>query len=240
MNGEMNEGREQNLKCKGNSPGRVAGLIGIGVCLAALILLIIAEETGAAAAFDDPIRNAFYALRSEGLTRAVVLITNLSNEYFMIGLCILLLIIPGTRKPFGVPLSAAALVTVGLNMTIKHLTARPRPEVLHLVEETGFSFPSGHASNSMLFYSLAIYLVIVNVKNKTAAMILTIVFALLIILIGPTRVYLGVHFPSDVLAGWAEGLLISLIAMEILEGLRSRGKYGRLPDPESSGSPGPA
>ena len=191
---------------------RAAGILSL--CIFALILAGVATEH--AAGFDDPVREFFYSLRGPLMTRVAVFITTLANKYVIIGLCLLLLIVPQTRLTFGVPLSAGALGTMLLNTLIKHIVGRLRPDVLHLVVEEGYSFPSGHSITSMFFYGFAIWLVWRNVKNPTARNILTVVLAVPMLLIGPTRVYLGVHFPTDVLAAWCLAIAAIMLAIEII------------------------
>ena len=191
---------------------RAAGILSL--CIFAVILACVL--TGHAAGFDDPVREFFYSLRGPALTHVAVFITTLANKYVIIGLCLLLLIVPQTRLTFGVPLSAGALGTMLLNTLIKHIVGRLRPDVLHLVVEEGYSFPSGHSITSMFFYGFAIWLVWRNVKNPTARNILTVLLAVPMLLIGPTRVYLGVHFPTDVLAAWCLAIAAIMLAIEII------------------------
>ena len=186
-----------------------AALVVFAVILACVL-------TGHAAGFDDPVREFFYSLRGPVMTHVAVFITMLANKYVIIGLCLLLLIVPQTRLTFGVPLSAGALGTMLLNTLIKHIVGRLRPDVLHLVVEEGYSFPSGHSITSMFFYGFAIWLVWRNVKNPTARNILTVLLAVPMLLIGPTRVYLGVHFPTDVLAAWCLAIAAIMLAIEII------------------------
>lgn len=146
----------------------------------------------------------------------------MADKIFIICLCLLLLIIPMTRRTFGIPLSAGALGALLVYQTIKRLVQRPRPEVVHLVAEHGFSFPSGHSITSMVFYGLAIWLVWRNIKNRTVAWVLTVLLAIPMFLVGPTRIYLGVHYPTDVLAAWCLGFSIIVLAVEIIEYLSLR------------------
>lgn len=202
---------------------KVIRRLGLCLCAAAflvLLLMVSAEQTAGA---DELIARAFYRIRSEALTAAAVVITYMSDEKVIIGGCIVLLIIPRTRMSFGLPLSAGALALTGVNHLVKAIVLRPRPEEMyHLVEETGLSFPSGHASNSVFFYGLAIYLIRTRITSRPLANGLTAVCAGLMILIGPTRIYLGVHYPTDVLAGWCIGLLTILAEIEILEYIQLR------------------
>lgn len=184
--------------------------------LVAFAVLLVCVVKDCAAGFDDPVREWFYSLRGPAITGVAIVITTLANKYVIIGLCLLLLILPQTRMTFGIPLSVGALVTMLMNSLIKHLVERPRPEVVHLVTEHGFSFPSGHSITSMFFYGLAIWLVWRYVDNQTAKWILTVLLAIPMFLVGPTRIYLGVHFPTDVLGAWCLGFAAIVLFIEIV------------------------
>ena len=185
--------------------------------VALFMALLIQVQTGTSSRWEDPLRFFIYDLRNEDLTGIVILITHMADKLFIIALCIALLVIPYTRLTFGVPLSAGALGVTLLNQLLKHTIDRPRPDVIHLVEESGYSFPSGHSVTSFLFYGLAIWLVNRNIQNKTARIILTVLLAIPMFLVGPTRVYLGVHYPTDVLAGWCIALVGIIIVIEVTE-----------------------
>lgn len=110
-----------------------------------------------------------------------------------------------------------ALGSISLNLILKYIFNRERPLVPHLVQSYGLSFPSGHAMISASFYGLIIYLVWHHVKHPVWRWILIIFFMLFIILIGFSRVFLHVHYASDVLAGFAAGLLWVIIAIYLLK-----------------------
>ena len=74
----------------------------------------------------------------------------------------------------------------------------------------------------MFVFGILIYLVRVNVQDRTAANILTVIIAVPMVCIGLSRIYLGVHYPSDVLAGWALGIAVMMVVIEIADRLRSR------------------
>ncbi len=104
------------------------------------------------------------------------------------------------------------LGSVGISQILKHLLARPRPFVIYrLVEETGYSFPSGHSMVGISFYSYFIYLVWKQKWSKGKKVAATIFLSLFILSIGFSRIYLGVHFMTDVLGGFALGLLFTLL-----------------------------
>ncbi|MEP7004808.1 MAG: phosphatase PAP2 family protein [Sphingomonas bacterium] len=99
-------------------------------------------------------------------------------------------------------------IAIGL---VKTLVARARPELTdHLVRVTSESFPSGHAANSAIVYLTIATLIVQIVEGRGARTYILAITALLVTLIGISRVYLGVHWPSDVLAGWSFGTLWAL------------------------------
>ena len=107
------------------------------------------------------------------------------------------------------------LVVVGL----KALFARQRPEA-QVIEATGYSFPSGHAFASTVFYGMMVYLVWRLTDKIWARALATVVGPLLILVVGLSRVYLNVHFLTDVLAGWLAGaawLAASLLLVDVVE-----------------------
>ena len=174
--------------------------------LVLFVLLTILMVTGNLQWFDDPIREWVYSIRNPALTEVLKVITYMGNWQTITLLCIVLLLFRKTRLRYGVPVSAGAIFVTIFNRIIKLIFKRPRPEEsLHLIEEGGYSFTSGHSITSMVVFGLLIYLVGKYVKNRKAANILTAALAVPWIFIGLSRIYMGVHFPSDVLAGWALG-----------------------------------
>lgn len=90
-----------------------------------------------------------------------------------------------------------------LNQTLKFFFARSRPTEINLIVENGYSFPSGHSMLSLAYYGFFVYLILnSNIKRKNKILAI-ISLALLIFFIGLSRIYLGVHYASDVLAGFA-------------------------------------
>lgn len=107
------------------------------------------------------------------------------------------------------------ILNAGLNWVIKHIIQRPRPdESLRLVTEEGYSFPSGHAMVTTAFYGLIIFFVYNNIKNKALRNAICIGLSLLIVLIDFSRVYLGVHYLTDVLSGTLISIAYLIIATE--------------------------
>ena len=102
-----------------------------------------------------------------------------------------------------------------INQTIKHIVRRPRPNVLRLVEESGYSFPSGHSMISVAFYGLVIYLVYKNVNNKYLKWTLITLLSLLILTIGFSRIYVGVHYFTYVVGGFFLALAYLIVYIYI-------------------------
>ncbi|KAF6571275.1 phosphatase PAP2 family protein [Paenibacillus sp. SEL3] len=95
-----------------------------------------------------------------------------------------------------------------LNTLIKEILQRERPSLQHLVEAGGYSFPSGHAMISMGFYGMIFAIWAIERKIRERSLFLPCVLgALLIILIGLSRIYLGVHFPTDIVGGYIAGII---------------------------------
>ena len=125
---------------------------------------------------------------------------------------------------YSIKVPVIALGSISLNLILKFLFDRERPIIPHLVKSYGLSFPSGHAMISASFYGLLIYLVWVNVKEPFLRWTLVVALAIFILLIGFSRVYLHVHYASDVLAGFAAGLLWVIVAVYSLQKLE---RYSR-------------
>lgn len=151
--------------------------------------------------FDNEIYTFISSFISPGITTFAKIITTIGSAYVIIPVCIILIII--FRKSIEkilIPLNL--VITFVANQLLKRIIARPRPNLYRLVEETGFSFPSGHSMISMAFYGFIIYLIYRKVKNLYIKWTLCITLSILIVLIGITRIYLGVHYASDVIAGF--------------------------------------
>ena len=143
-------------------------------------------------------------------------ITNLSGELFLIVLTIILIIFIKDKKiKLAIPINL--IIIVILNLILKNIVQRPRPTEFRLIEEKGYSFPSGHSMISMAFYGLLIYLIYRYVKNRKLKYTFITLLSILIFLIGVSRVYLGVYYASDVIAGFCISLSYLMIYTNILK-----------------------
>jgi undecaprenyl-diphosphatase len=121
-------------------------------------------------------------------------------------------------------LLASTLGARFLNAFLKGLFARPRPDIeLHLMPASSPSFPSGHAMDSAAIYLTIAALIAQQVQSRVQRLYLVGLAASLSLVIGVSRVYLGVHYPSDVLAGWCAGLAWALMCWTVARRLQQKG-----------------
>ncbi len=186
--------------------------VGVGVGLGAVAIFALfatAVVRGATQPVDEAVLQMLNGLRGGTLDRIAVEVTALGN-----GAVLLLLVAVAavflwlTRHRWSASLLAIAFIGGEvLNRILKEFFARPRPTIVeHLYPTSSPSFPSGHAMNAFITYGAIAYLV--GRLEPTPALRRTTwtIAALLILAIGASRTYLGVHYPSDVLAGYLAGL----------------------------------
>lgn len=154
-------------------------------------------------------------------TNIMKLLTCIGDSPFVIICCLVLLIISKTRKKIFIPVSLTLIVSAFVNMILKNLFARQRPDVLRLINETDYSFPSGHAMNNSALYTILILLTFRYMSNKLNKISLSFLFILITIGIGYSRIYLGVHYAGDILGGWLLGFLIAIIVYHFCKSVES-------------------
>lgn len=180
--------------------------------------------------FDNLVSDFVHSFRTDGVTQAVTFITDLGDvaAYAVIIPLVATLLYYRGHHRWKLSLQATLVLISAflLNVGIKHLISRPRPlEDLRLVTAHSYSFPSGHSMSAIAFYGFLIYLTYKYVSNTLLKILLILVQVLLILGIGLSRVYLGVHFPTDVLAGFIAGLvwlIICIIVFNFINFYRKR------------------
>ena len=140
-------------------------------------------------------------LISDFATPIAKFITNFGGATFLILLTVTLFVLIKNKK-IGLSIFSNLVIITILNQLLKRILQRPRPTEYRIIEETGYSFPSGHSMVSMAFYGYLIYLIYKYVNNKYAKWISIALLSVLICSIGISRIYLGVHYTSDVLGGF--------------------------------------
>lgn len=175
--------------------------------------------------FDVSIVNIIYALRTPSLTSAMLVITAFgSATAFTILSSIVFIYLFKKKQKEAILFTLIFLSAAGLNLLLKIFFARPRPTLMPLVIENSYSFPSGHSMNSMVFYMMMTYFVYRNTKNIRLTALMTAVSIGIVGSIGFSRIYLGAHYPSDVLAGYATGILWCTIIIMIEKYIHSHRK----------------
>lgn len=141
---------------------------------------------------------------NDNLTKILRVITICGSAKFLIGVTVGVAIVFLIKKEYRLAIYTILNILCAhlINTLIKYIIRRDRPVGHRLVSEKGYSFPSGHSMVGFAVYTFLIYLVYRNVKNKALKITLIILLSLLIFLIGFSRIYLGVHYTSDVLAGY--------------------------------------
>ena len=157
---------------------------------------------------DVTITDLIYSFRSPFLTEIMRWFTFLGSPLFLFSLSVIgTLYIFTKRKRDALIYSVILYSGVILNLILKYIFQRPRPHHLPLISEDNYSFPSGHAMNSFVFYTALSYFILRETKNLTTSIFVFAISGIIIFLIGISRVYLGVHYPSDVIAGYVTGFL---------------------------------
>lgn len=151
---------------------------------------------------------------NDKLTPIVKVITHIGGAKIVFVLTVLaIILIKGLKNKLF--LLTGVVGTAGLNVVLKHIIQRERPNINRLIPEKGYSFPSGHSMMSMAFYGMLIFLIFKYVKNTALKWTLIVILTILLSTIGITRIYLGVHYPSDIIGGFLVSLTYLFILTEI-------------------------
>lgn len=164
---------------------------------------------------DENAYSLIISLMSKNMTATMMFISYLGSAATLITLTIAFIILLKNRR-ISAYIALNLVLVFLLNRILKLIIGRPRPSVLRLVVEDGYSFPSGHSMVSMGFYGFLIYLIWVNIKNKKIKYPLVVFLSLLILFIGISRIYLGVHYFTDVIGGFIIAILYLIIFIKFL------------------------
>ena len=178
--------------------------------------------------FDDGITAEVLSWRTPTLDWYMATITHLGDRFAYMVLAVILALYLYVRKGnliFTLQALSVLIVAGALNFWLKDLIGRPRPEAAHELGITNMSFPSGHAMSSIAFYGFLIHLTWRIYKSKIKKVTFTLLLIFLIISIGLSRIYLQVHYPSDVLAGFAAGGMCLVIFILMFSFMRFRQRW---------------
>ena len=179
-------------------------------------IIVYSLNLGVIHHFDDLIYLHISKIIEPGLTEVLKVITMYAGPVGIFGVTVLLLIFMKNKQHKKYMLINLALV-FALNQTLKLIFYRERPDINRLVEESGFSFPSGHSMVATGFYGFLMYLIYKNMKNEKIRNLAIIGLTALILLIGISRIYLGVHYASDVIGGFAIALAYLIVFVMLVK-----------------------
>jgi undecaprenyl-diphosphatase len=197
----------------------IATVVGLAVAVLALFFFgWLADEMleGETLAFDLRIRDAVHAYDSPGLTHLLTLVSTIGGPAGLAPLGVALAAIFAWRRWWrGAILLLAAMGGAAiLDSALKLAFHRPRPTPFFAYPAPGsYSVPSGHALFSFCFFATAAGLLAPRLRHRGFRWLVWLVAVVAVLAIGFSRIYLGVHYPSDVLAGYAAGLLWSSVIM---------------------------
>ncbi len=166
--------------------------------------------------FDDKIYQFIISFQNDTLTNIMKVITSFANPLTIVSLCLASLLSLIWKYKASIYLIIITIISTVFNFLTKNIVLRNRPNHLRLIEETGYSFPSGHAMGSIAFYGFIIFLLSKSKINKNLKIFLSVIIGLTIFLIGISRIYVGVHYPSDIIGGFLLGYIILISSIEFL------------------------
>ena len=178
--------------------------------------------------FDEKAFEFFVSLRNPFTVGVAKVLSYLGEPVTIVCLGAVLLALPN-RRNIGVPVCLSALFSLLINESVKSIVARPRPVGYFLTDigykfPSSYSFPSGHSQNDLLFFGLLFFLLLRRyVKKEKLVVPLASILFILSMLIGFSRPIIGVHYPSDVLAGWSLGYMVFFLYLYV-DDLRIIGK----------------
>ena len=193
--------------------------IAIGALSIIFILLLFSIKTNFIEAFDISIYSLIAMNINGNLTNFFKFMTFLGEGVSIASFCVLALIISFAMKKRNIGLIITGCVTFNslFSEGLKMIIQRPRPEILQLVKESSYSFPSSHTLASVSLCGILLYFALKSELDKKLKIIISAILILLPLLIGMSRIYLGVHNASDVLGGAMLAIILLLIEISIIE-----------------------
>lgn len=173
-------------------------------------LLAVFIQAGITVGFEGWAYSETVEDMSPVLTSIMKIITHLGDPISVIVFCLALFIIPKARRHLALPVSVAVILSAGLNVALKNIFTRERPNILRLIAETGYSFPSGHAMINGTLYTMLILMALKLTDSTVKKAVSCGICAAIAFLIGYSRIYLGVHYAGDVIGGWLIGFAVSM------------------------------
>ena len=155
--------------------------------------------------FDQAVIGAFQAQEAPYITSVMKFFTEIGSTKIVVILCLFIIFFLYKVLHHRLELLLFIGVVVGspiLNLLLKEIFQRARPDLHRLIEIGGYSFPSGHAMNAFTVYGILTFLLWRHIFNRSGRTMLLLFSSIFIIMIGVSRIYLGVHYPSDIIGGY--------------------------------------
>jgi undecaprenyl-diphosphatase len=176
--------------------------------------------------FDGTIINAIRLHTSEMISQAMIFISVLGSFkfYVTVGGVIVIWLCLKKRIAEGIMLVVCSGGSGLMTLLIKDIVMRFRPDMMPVIIETGYSFPSGHSVTAVCFYGYLAFLYWVYGKSPVMRRTGIVTAAIMILCIGISRIYLGVHFPTDVIGGYVGGLMWLSLSILFLDYIKRKKK----------------
>jgi membrane-associated phospholipid phosphatase len=180
--------------------------------------------------FDSRVSNYIFSFSKKSLTEFFLFVTTFGDKVVYIPVSLTIFTWMVIRKKRLLPAVSLILITLSgyiLNSVLKGLFERKRPVSLYAAEINSSSYPSGHAFTGILFYGCLIWLIAGSGFPLLIRYFLVCILSVLIILIGISRIYLKAHYPSDVIAGWAFGMIWLVLGLLVYRSYETNRRYRR-------------
>lgn len=183
-------------------------------------------KTETLALYDQQITDYVISYRTPQLTNYFIFVTHVGDIYgylFVLIATVLLSLLVFKHWKYVVQITTVLMLSAVSNLILKRFIDRARPGIEHLVSVETLSYPSGHAMSAMAFYGFLIYLFYRFKMNIFLKIGIIIIIILLILSIGLSRIYLGVHFPSDIAGGFIAGfiwVIFCILLFDLIEVFR--------------------
>ncbi len=188
------------------------------IIFVAIVRLLLLDKVSI---FDNKVYSIVSKIKCDPVTYFFKTITKLCSMWFVILLTAIIMVF-GKNKKKSFYIALNVLLCFLLNQFFKFIFTRERPIGINIISEVGYSFPSGHSMISVAFYGFLAYMYLHSNKSKKKRLLVIISFVLLALLIGISRIYLGVHYASDVLAGFALSLAYLILYVSIFYNEKKR------------------
>lgn len=186
------------------------------ISLAIFIFLGILVLTKNDIYIDSVVYNFISKYISTNLTHIYKTLTHIASILIVI-LVIIFTFLFFKNKKYGIFMSINLLLITIFQFVLKAIFSRTRPVDINLIEENGYSYPSGHSLTAMALYGFIIYLIYKSNLNRRSKVIYITLFSLLILVVGLSRIYLGVHFFTDVVGAFSFALSYLIIYISIIK-----------------------